>query len=144
MEAEDVLIKGAGGDDRLARGGWDSAEHPRAGVAPNPGWFAPTDGAGGGSTQVAQGEEDERAPEEMLDPTAPLRQMQWDAATATLRQLDPGNLQLSHIAGPNWTPSNQDIARLNAEIGSVVTKRVTNFVVPGGNPIGEHGGNIDV
>jgi len=43
MEAEDLLIKRSprGEDDRLARTGWDSAEHPRAGVPPNPGWFAP-------------------------------------------------------------------------------------------------------
>ncbi|HEV7998098.1 MAG TPA: hypothetical protein VGP52_17775 [Stellaceae bacterium] len=121
MEAEDLLIKRArGGEDgRLARTGWDPAEHPRAGVPPNPGWFAPTDGAGGGSTQVAQ-EEDERALEEMLDSLAPLRQAQWDAATATLRQLDPSNRQLSSIAGPNWVPSAQDIARINAEIRNVV------------------------
>ncbi len=85
MEAEDLLIKRArvAENDRLVRTSWDPAEHPRAGVPPNPGWFAPTDGAGGGSTQVAQ-EEDERAPAEMLDPMAPLRQAQWDAAMATL------------------------------------------------------------
>jgi hypothetical protein len=33
----------------LARGDWDPAEHPRAGVPPNPGWFAPTGGSRGGS-----------------------------------------------------------------------------------------------
>jgi hypothetical protein len=42
MVAEDALIKyardvGGGGD-------WNPALHPRAGVPPNPGWFAPTDG----------------------------------------------------------------------------------------------------
>ncbi len=35
-------------EKRLADSGllkdWDPDEHPRAGVAPNPGWFAPTDG----------------------------------------------------------------------------------------------------
>ena len=40
--AEDSLIKYArdegGGSD------WNPALHPRAGVSPNPGWFAPTDG----------------------------------------------------------------------------------------------------
>ncbi len=88
MEAEDLLIKRSprGEDDRLARTGWDSAEHPRAGVPPNPGWFAPPT-AGGGSPQVAQ-EEDERAPEEMLDRLALVRQAQWDAAMATLREID--------------------------------------------------------
>ncbi|MFZ3234963.1 MAG: hypothetical protein WA184_06270 [Stellaceae bacterium] len=90
VEAEDRLIKAKRSDGWLARSGWDPAEHPRAGGPPNPGWFAPTDGAQT-PTQTAQGEEDERAPEEMLDPEAPLRQAQWDAAIATLRQIDPAN-----------------------------------------------------
>jgi hypothetical protein len=45
MEATDVLIKYArdegGGDSN-----WNPALHPRAGTPPNPGWFAPTGGAG--------------------------------------------------------------------------------------------------
>ncbi len=90
LEAEDRLIKAGRADDRLARSGWDPAEHPRAGVPPNPGWFAPTDG-GTAPTQTAQSEEDERAPEEMLDPEASLRQTLWDARIAALRQIDPNN-----------------------------------------------------
>jgi hypothetical protein len=82
LEAEDLLIKSARGDDRLARSGWDSSEHPRAGVPPNPGWFADK------PTQVAQ-EEDERAPEEMLDPEAPVRQALWDAASPHCAKLTP-------------------------------------------------------
>lgn len=48
MEAEDRLIKYArdeGGDTD-----WDPAKHPRTGTPPNPGWFAPTDGAGNESS----------------------------------------------------------------------------------------------
>lgn len=60
LETEDRLLKSARGDDRLARSGWDPSEHPRAGVPPNPGWFAPTDG-GEAPTEIAQGEEEERA-----------------------------------------------------------------------------------
>jgi hypothetical protein len=45
MEAMDVFIKYArdegGGDSD-----WNPALHPRAGTPPNPGWFAPTGGAG--------------------------------------------------------------------------------------------------
>src|ERR1700731_1131189 len=56
MEAADVLIKYArdeGGGD------WNPALHPRAGTPPNPGWFAPTDGAGSESfsTQTAQNDD---------------------------------------------------------------------------------------
>jgi contact-dependent growth inhibition (CDI) system restriction endonuclease-like protein len=47
LEAADILIKSAD---------WNPALHPRAGTPPNPGWFAPTDGAADDSTatQTAQ------------------------------------------------------------------------------------------
>ena len=59
MEAADVRIKYArdeGGGD------WNPALHPRAGTPPNPGWFAPTDGAGGESlsTRTAQNDDHTR------------------------------------------------------------------------------------
>ncbi len=43
METEDRLIKSID---------WNPALHPRAGTPPNPGWFAPTDGAGGESSDA--------------------------------------------------------------------------------------------
>jgi hypothetical protein len=46
MQLEDVSLT----LERIAKttmaGDWDPAKHPRAGTAPNPGWFAPTDGSG--------------------------------------------------------------------------------------------------
>lgn len=48
MEVEDRLIKSAPGSIAAKSGDWNPALHPRAGTAPNPGWFAPTDG---GSTE---------------------------------------------------------------------------------------------
>jgi hypothetical protein len=58
MEAADVLVKyardeGSGGSD------WNPALHPRTGTPPNPGWFGPTDGAGGesSSTRTAQNDD---------------------------------------------------------------------------------------
>jgi hypothetical protein len=54
MEAEDRIIKFA--RDEGSAGHWDPAKHPRAGTAPNPGWFAPTDGGsseGSATTRVA-------------------------------------------------------------------------------------------
>lgn len=80
----------------------------------------------------------------MLDPTAVIRRAQWDAATATLREIDPANPQLSSVTAPGWVPTDRDIAALNAEIGKVVTRRITNFVMPGGNPIGTAGGGRDI
>ena len=43
MEAADALIKS---------GDWNPALHPRTGTPPNPGWFAPTGGAGGESSSA--------------------------------------------------------------------------------------------
>jgi hypothetical protein len=53
MEAADILIKSAD---------WNPALHPRAGTPPNPGWFAPTDGAGSESfsTRTAQNDDPTR------------------------------------------------------------------------------------
>src|SRR5580658_10236422 len=50
MEAADVLIKSVD---------WNPALHPRAGTPPNPGWFAPTDGASSESfsTRTAQNDD---------------------------------------------------------------------------------------
>jgi hypothetical protein len=54
IQIEDVALKidriartTAAGDWNPAGSGWDTDKHPRAGTAPNPGWFAPTDGGSG-------------------------------------------------------------------------------------------------
>lgn len=133
LEAEDVLIKRAQDGYPLVRGGWDPAEHPRAGVPPNPGWFADK------PSEVAQNEEDERALEEMRDPTAELRQALWDARIATLRRIDPKNLQLTYLANPGSPPSQAALDRLVAALEAAATKRVTDKLMPGGVPIGRAG-----
>jgi hypothetical protein len=43
METTDVLIKYA--RDEVGDSNWNPALHPRTGTPPNPGWFAPTEGA---------------------------------------------------------------------------------------------------
>lgn len=141
MAAEDRLIKAKRGE-MLARAGWDPSEHPRAGVPPNPGWFAPTGGPV--AVEVAQGEEDERAPEELLDPAAPLRQAQWDAAIARLRAIDPHNPNLSYIANPGAAPSQAALDRLDAALEAAAVKRVSDKVMPGGVPIGQPGSGPDI
>jgi hypothetical protein len=54
LEAEDVLIKSVD---------WNPALHPRTGTAPNPGWFAPTDGRSdlAPPVRLAQNEDGSRA-----------------------------------------------------------------------------------
>lgn len=60
LEAADTLIKSVD---------WNPALHPRAGTPPNPGWFAPTDGAAGESsaTQTAQNQPANQASDATLN-----------------------------------------------------------------------------
>ncbi len=69
---------------------------------------------------------------------------QWGTEIRTLRALDPNNQKLSYVAPPNWVPTNEDIADIRTEVGRVAVQRVKDFVMPGGNVIGEPGGNVDV
>src|SRR6185312_12441320 len=48
MQLEDVSLTLERIQKTTAAGNWDPAKHPRAGTAPNPGWFAPTDGGDAG------------------------------------------------------------------------------------------------
>jgi hypothetical protein len=82
--------------------------------------------------------------EEFIDPLAELRGEQWGRAYQTLKALDPNNPQLVYAAPQNWVPTNQNIADINAEIARVAVQRATNFVAPGGNLIGDQGGDVDV
>jgi hypothetical protein len=82
--------------------------------------------------------------EEFIDPLAELRQEQWGREIRTLRALDPNNRQLSNMVPHNWVPTNENIADIRTEIANVAVRRVTNFVMPGGNLIGEPGGGYDV
>lgn len=61
-----------------------------------------------------------------------------------LRALDPKNPNLSYVTAPNWVPTDQNIADINAEIVKITTQRVTNYVIPDGNLIGAPGGDADV
>jgi hypothetical protein len=143
LEVEDRLIKGAASGEWLARAGWDPAEHPRAGVPPNPGWFAPTDG-GEAPSQLAQADEDERAPGEMLDPEAPVRQAQWEAAFATLREIDPANPQLASMTAPGWVLDQADLDALDLAINRAETRRILEKIMPNGAPIGAPGTARDI
>lgn len=121
MEREDRLIKAARGASVLLRSGWDPDEHPRAGVPPNPGWFAPTSASGATEPEVAQADENQRELEEMGDPLAEVRQAQWDARVNMLRRLDPNDPNLVSIA-PAGAPNPEAVARLDAEVAEVTTR----------------------
>jgi hypothetical protein len=146
IEAEDARLAGG---DTLCRS-FDPARHPRAGVPPNPGWFAPAGGPTAGAPparpptiQIAQNEE-ERAPEELLDPVGPVRQAVWEARIALLRRIDPDNPNLTYFANPRLPPSQAALARLDAAIEAAAIKRVIDKVMPGGKPIGKRGRGDDV
>lgn len=53
METEDLLIKVEARSNHEGPGGWDPTQHPRAGTAPNPGWFAPKDSVSGDADDKA-------------------------------------------------------------------------------------------
>jgi hypothetical protein len=107
MEAEDRLIKYArdeGGDTD-----WDPAKHPRAGTPPNPGWFAPTDGAGDESspTRTVANEDPKQRPD-----ASPAAGDNWV-------RLPPGPKRIDELADflewlANATP--QDEQKIRAEI----------------------------
>jgi hypothetical protein len=118
LEAEDRVIRRAQSDGTLARATWDEGEHPRAGVPPNPGWFAPKDGSPDRvhPVQVAQGGRGRRESEEIIDPTGPVRRAMWDASIARLRQIHPANPNLTYFSNPNSPPSQEALDRLDAAI----------------------------
>lgn len=114
-------------------------------MPPNPGWFAPVGGSGGaGAIEIAQNEEDERGLEEFLDPLAELRQQQWDAAIARLREIDPHDPNLAYVANPGIAPSQEALDRLDDALEAAAIKRVTDKVMPNGVPIGVPGRGLDV
>lgn len=137
LEIEDLLIAAEPLRQALFRAGWDPDKHPRIGIPPNPGWFAPADGSAG-LLPVAGSEEEER-PEEALDPLADARQQAWRSGLSTLRQIDPGNPQLQSLHGPEWVASEADLDTLNSALRNAVIRRVTDKVMPNGAPIGTKG-----
>jgi hypothetical protein len=145
VEHQDALIKRTRSDDVASRD-WDPAKHPRADAPPNPGWFAPKgDGpAAPPPIQVAHAEEEERAPEELLDPVGPVRQAVWDARIALLRRIDPANPSLTYFANPGTPPGPAALGRLNAAIEAAAIKRVADKVMPNGVPIGRRGRGEDI
>ena len=99
LETADILIKSVD---------WNPALHPRAGTPPNPGWFAPTDGAAGepSATQTAQNQPADQASDATLNNNERVR-------------LQPGPKRIDELADfaewlANATP--QDEAAIRAEI----------------------------
>ncbi len=137
LEAEDLLIK-------RGSAAWDEARHPRTGTPPNPGWFAPSNGAAQSRpTQTAQGGRGRR-PEATFEPMAEVRQAVWNARIALLRRIDPDNPHLTYFANPNSPPRQDALDRLDAAIEAASIKRVADKVMPNGRPIGTRGGGLDV
>ena len=80
----------------------------------------------------------------MLDPLAPVRQAQWDAAIATLREIDPNSPNLVYLTNPSSAPSQEALDRLNSAVEAAAVKRVTDKVMPNVVPIGKRGRGLDV
>jgi hypothetical protein len=140
LKAEDLRLACERLDKALARAGWDPIKHPRAGVPPNLGWFAPT---GGAVAIIAQNEEEPR-PEEEADPLAAVRRQVWHSGLATLREIDPANPQLFVLTAPGWTPRQEDLDALDAALRTAAIRRVLNRILPNGVPIGTAGRRSNV
>jgi hypothetical protein len=80
----------------------------------------------------------------MLDPLASVPQAQWDAAIATLREIDPSNPNLTYLANPGSPPSQEALDRLDVAVETAAIKRVTDKLMPNGELIGERGRGPDV
>jgi len=114
LAALDVLIKYA--RDEGAGGTWNPALHPRAGTPPNPGWFAPTDGASSeSSTRTAQNESPKQSSDAQSNPRDDLVRLQ------------PGHKRIDELADfaewlANATPEDEkairaEIKRYFADVG---------------------------
>jgi hypothetical protein len=137
LEIEDLRIAAEPLRQALIRAGWDEGKHPRAGIPPNPGWFAPVNSSA--ELLPVAGSEEEERPEDALDPLAEARQRIWQSGPATLRQIDPANPQLQSLHGPDWLPSEADLDTLHATIRDVELRRVLATLMPNGAPIGTPG-----
>jgi|SRR5579864_3962228 len=107
MEAMDVLLKYA--RDESGGDAWNPELHPRTGTPPNPGWFAPTEGDGGGSSSTRTAQND--------DPT--LRSDAGASAGQSWVRLRSGPKRIDELADfaewfANATP--QDESAIRAEI----------------------------
>lgn len=137
LEIEDLMIAAEPLRKALLRAGWDPDQHPRAGMPPNPGWFAPTSGSS--LFQPAAASEEEERPEGVFDPLAEVRERIWDSGQATLRTIDPTHLSLQSLHGPDWVPSQADLDTLDNAIRNVEIRRITDKIRPNGKPIGAPG-----
>jgi hypothetical protein len=142
LEIADLRIAAEPLRKALLRAGWDPAQHPRVGVPPNPGWFAPTDGSAG--YRPISGSEEEERPEETLDTLAEVRERAWQSAVAKLREIDPANPELQSLYGPDWVPSQADLDTLNGTIREAEIGRVMDKLMPNGEPIGTAGNSTQV
>ena len=139
LQIEDAMLHIERGAEALAR---YSVDQPRAGVPPNPGWFAPKDG--GGSEQLAQEDREERKESENPYSTEVLREAQWNARVAELRAIDPKNPALSYVTDGRSAPSQAALDQLDEALRQAATERVLDRVMPYGKPIGQEGKGADV
>jgi phage-related protein (TIGR01555 family) len=100
-----------------------------------------------GSAAAQEGEPDEEnrgLAEELLDPTAEVRVEQYARAMNVLRAIDPKSPELVTLTAPDYIPSNGDIERVQAASEAASIKRVRDFVMPGGVPIGQPGNKFEI
>src|SRR5579862_499352 len=112
MEAVDVLLKYA--RDESGGGNWNPALHPRTGTPPNPGWFAPTEGAADEPLSVRTAQNDD--PTRRLDVSSPTNE-DWIRLPPGPKRID----ELSDLIEWILNAKAEDAPAIRAEIDRYFT-----------------------
>ena len=89
-------------------------------------------------------EENRGLAEESSDPTQPIRTARYYSAMNALREIDPKNPELVTLTAPNYVPSETDVGRVELAAKVASLKRVRDYVMPGGELIGDPGKKYEI
>ncbi|MBI3706095.1 MAG: hypothetical protein HY246_00120 [Proteobacteria bacterium] len=99
-------------------------------------------GGGGSSGGRGGGPRPPRGgPPEESEFLAPLRTTLYFRRLDQLRLVEPDNPHIAYLSNIQSTPSIEALNRLTDELHGAVVRRITDFVTPGGVPIGRRGSN---
>jgi hypothetical protein len=141
-----------GGQFAPENGGTAHGNYLRTGRRPVQLAFAGDDAqlaqVGGGGSSGGRGGSGQRPPRggppEEPEFLAPLRTTLYFRRLDQLRLVEPDNPHIAYLSNIQSTPSVEALNRLTDELHGAVVRRITNFVMPGGVPIGQPGNSARV
>ncbi len=98
---------------------------------------------GTASAQEEDSDKKERV-EEITDPTQEVRTARYNSAINSLQAVDPTNKQAQMWTEPNHVPTESDVQFVEQVAAEAAIKRVRDFVMPEGNPIGVQGNSFRI